>query len=384
MAETVRESQRTPASSIEAGARNAEIEEKLERVEGFLDRNAAGALLLSRHGNIAWITAGQVEARVAQGAETAVCSLLVTRDGRKYYLAPNNEAARLADEEFTGLGYEPVIYSWHEGPGHRMRELAGGSVVCTDATYPDAKLVNLTGLQTPLLPQEIDRLRALGRDTAAVTVEVLEELTPGVTEREMAARISAALWRRGIAPTVLLMGTDERIYRYKHAVPRVGVLKRYGMLNLCARRWGLVVSITRFIYFGAPPGELAAAFEAAAQIHGELLHATKNGEASSRIYAAAQRAYAAVGAAGEIEQHHQGGSCGYAERDWLITPHGTERVAAPQAFAYNPSLRGAKAEDTVVLADGKFETVTATPELPVIEAAVDGVTYRSAGVLVRS
>jgi len=259
--------------------------------------------------------------------------------------------------------------------------------VCTDAAYPDVKpdtkLVNLTGLRTPLLQEEIGRLRALSLETCAATVEVLEGLVPGVSEREMAARVTAALWRHGIAPTVLLMGTDERIFKYKHAVPRAGVLKRYGMLNLCARRWGLVVSITRFIHFGPLPGELAAAFEAAAQIHAELLHATKNGAASSAIYAAAQRAYAAVGAAGEIEQHHQGGPCGYSERDWLITPHGTERVTAPQAFAYNPSLRGAKAEDTVVLADGKIEVLTATPELPVIETAVDGVTYRSAGVLVR-
>ena len=119
-------------------ARSAEILEKLKRVEGFLDRNAAGALLLSRHGNIAWITAGQVEARVAAGSETAVCSLLITRDGLLYYLAPNNEAARLADEEFAGLGYEAVIYPWHEGPGNRVRELIGNAVLCAEKSCTSA------------------------------------------------------------------------------------------------------------------------------------------------------------------------------------------------------------------------------------------------------
>lgn len=379
---TTKELQRA-SGSAKGATRSAEVQEKLKRVEGFLDRNAADALLVSRHGNIAWVTGGKVEARVAEGSETAVCSLLLTRDGQRYYLAPNNEAARLADEEFAGLGYEPVIYPWHEGPGNRVRELVGSGVVCTDAVYPDAKLVNLTGLRTPLLPEEIARLRKLSSETAAVTVEVLEGLAPGVTEREMAARISAALRERGITPTVLLMGTDERIFKYKHAVPRGGVLKRYGMLNLCARRSGLVVSITRFVHFGALPGELATAFNAAAQIHAELLHATKDGAVSRDIYAAAQRAYADVGAAEEIERHHQGGPCGYSERDWLITPHGTERVTAPQAFAYNPSLYGAKAEDTVLLSDGKIEVLTETLQLPVIEAEADGVIYRSAGVLVR-
>ena len=116
--------------------RNSEIVEKLKRVEGFLDRHAADALLLNRHGNIAWITAGQVEARVVAGSETAVCSLLLTRDGRRYYLAPNNEAARLADEEFAGLGYEAVIYPWHGEPGGRLRELIGDTALCSDAAAP--------------------------------------------------------------------------------------------------------------------------------------------------------------------------------------------------------------------------------------------------------
>ena len=125
-------------------------------------------------------------------------------------------------------------------------------------------------------------------------------------------------------------------------------------------------------------------FEAAASIHAQILHATREGAVSSDIFAAARRAYAAVGAAEAIEGHHQGGPCGYSERDWLITPRGAEHVTEPQAFAYNPSLRGAKAEDTVLLADGAMEVLTATPRLPAIEVAVEGVPYRSAGILVRS
>lgn len=361
----------------------AEINEKLKRIEALLERTGAGALLLGRHENIAWITAGQVEARVAQGSETAVCQLVLTRDGKRYYIAPNNEAARLAEEEFAGLGYEAVVYPWHGNAGEHVQELAGGTALIADMAWPEAKTVSLGSMRAPLLKPEIERLKVLSRETASATAEVLKGLAPGVSEQEMAARVSAALLARGITPTVLLMGVDERIHRYKHAAPRAGVLKRYGMLNICARRWGLVVSITRFVHFGAMPAELAAAFEAAAQIHAEILHATREGAVSGEIFGVARRAYAAAGAADEIERHHQGGPCGYTERDWVITPGGLERVTAPQAFAYNPSLRGAKAEDTVVLADGKIEVLTATPELPVIEATANGVSYQSAGVLIR-
>ena len=370
-----------PAKDI--SLRSAELNEKYARLGSFLDRDNLSALLLSRHENIAWITAGQVEARVAQGVETAVTSLLITRTGLRYYLTPNNEAPRLADEEFTGLGYEAVIYPWYQNPVPLLRELAGDAALGSDIPIRHGKPVNLAGLRAPLLSPEMDRFVTLGRQTADATASVLESLNPGITEEEMAARTAAALLERGITPTVLLMGVDDRIRKYKHSVPRSGRLERYGMVNLCARKWGLVCSITRFIHFGPLPEELSDSFNAAARIHSELLHTTRSGANSAELFAVARQAYASAGAPEEIELHHQGGPCGYAERDWLIQPQGQEAVALPQAFAYNPSLRGAKIEDTALVTDTEVEIVTDTPTLPVIETIVKDEVYRSAGVLVR-
>lgn len=363
--------------------RSFELNEKYGRLGVFLDRNQLDAILLSRHENIAWITAGQVEARVALGVETAVTSILITRSGLHYYLAPANEAPRLADEEFAGLGYEPVIYPWHESPAPLLRELGGDAALGSDTPMPGATHVSLTALRAPLLQSEIDRLTSLSRQSADVTASVLESLKPGVTEDEMTARTAAALLELGITPTVLLMAVDDRIRKYKHAVPRSGILERYGMINLCARKWGLVVSITRFVYFGPVPEDLAASFTAVARIHSQLLHATRPGATSAQLFAVARDAYKSAGVPEEIERHHQGGPCGYGERDWLITPSGTETVTLPQAFAYNPSLRGAKVEDTALASEDAVEILTDTPTLPIIETVIDGEVYRSAGVLQR-
>ena len=363
--------------------RSVELTDKYARLGAFLDRHQLDAVLLSRHENIAWITAGQVEARVALGVETAVTALLVTRNGLRYYLAPNNEAPRLADEEFSGLGYEPVIYPWYEGPVRLLRELAGGATLGSDSPIPGATQVNLAGLRSPLLQPEIERFTSLCRQTADVTASLLESLEPGITEDEMAARTAAALLELGITPTVLLMAVDDRIRKYKHAVPRQGRLERYGMINLCARKHGLVGSITRFVHFGPVPADLAGSFKSAAHIHSELLHATRAGATSAQLFDVAHKAYVAAGADEEIELHHQGGPCGYTEREWIITPSGTETVALPQAFAYNPSLRGAKVEDTAVVTEVAVEILTDTPTLPIIETVIDGEVYRSAGVLQR-
>jgi Xaa-Pro dipeptidase len=212
---------------------------------------------------------------------------------------------------------------------------------------------------------------------------VLQELEPGVTEYEMEALVADGLLCEGIMPSVLLMAVDDRILTYKHAVARGQALKRYGMLNLCSRKWGLAISITRFVHFGELPAELSAGFASSARVNAALLDSSRVGKTSAELFKVAQDAYAAEGFPGEEEFHHQGGPTGYGEREWLATPTGKEVIVNNQAFAWNPSIRGGKVEDTVVLHDGKIESLTETPDLPLVETEWGGTIYRSAGVLIR-
>jgi antitoxin VapB len=54
-----------------------------------------------------------------------------------------------------------------------------------------------------------------------------------------------------------------------------------------------------------------------------------------------------------------------------------------QAFAWNPSARGGKVEDTVLLQDDAIEYLTETTMFPAVETVVGGQSYRSAGVLLK-
>jgi Xaa-Pro dipeptidase len=164
-------------------------------------------------------------------------------------------------------------------------------------------------------------------------------------------------------------------------VARGARLKKYGMLNLCSRKWGLAISITRFVHFGEVPAELSARFKSAAQVNAALLDASRVGATSAELFRVAQTAYAAEGFPGEERFHHQGGPTGYGEREWVATPEGKQTAVNNQAFAWNPSIRGGKAEDTVIRHDGKIEWLTATPELPVINATANGQVYPAAGGL---
>jgi antitoxin VapB len=372
------------ATLVTEAAWNAELETKHDKLVEWLKAQGLAGVLIRRNENVAWVTGGAVELRVLTPGETGVASLLVTAAGKRYYFTTENEAPRLHDEEFGALDFEPVLFHWWaDDTSGAAAKLAGGTLG-SDTPGAGLTLVNLYPLRAALSESEIARYRWLGAETAAATVEALHEVEPGLSEYDLEAITAAGLLRRGILPSVALYAVDERIFNYKHAVPRGKRLKQYGMLNLCSRKWGLAISITRFIHFGALPAELAARFESAAQVNAALMNASRVGATSAELFKVAQAAYAAQGFPGEERFHHQGGATGYGEREWVATPSGTEVVVDNQAFAWNPSIRGGKVEDTVILRDGVIENLTPTPELPVLtDAIVDGSSYAAAGVLIR-
>jgi antitoxin VapB len=368
---------------VTEAAWNTELDAKHEKLVEWMRSQRLAGVLIRRNENVAWITGGAVELRVLTPCETGVASILVTTEGKRYYFTTENEAPRLHDEEFGALDFEPVLFPWYtDGTAAAAARLAGGPLGA-DTPGAGSTTVNLFPLRAALSESEIARYRWLGAETAAATVESLHQVEPGLSEYDLEAITAANLLKRGILPSVYLYAVDDRIFKYKHAVARGKRLKHYAMLNLCARKWGLAISITRFLHFGALPTELAARFKSAAQVNAALLDASKVGATSAQLFKVAQDAYAAEGFPGEEKFHHQGGPTGYGEREWVATPTGAETVVNNQAFAWNPSIRGGKTEDTVLLLDGKFEWLTSTPELPVIEADVNGNSYPATGVLVK-
>lgn len=371
------------ATVVTEAAWNAELDAKHEKLVGFLRANKLAGVLLKRNENVAWVTGGAVELRVLTPCETGVASLLVTAEGKRYYFTTENEAPRLHDEEFGALDFEPVLFPWYADDAIAGAAKLAGGTLGSDTPGEGMTPVNLYPLRAALSESEIARYRWLGAETAGATIESLHQVEPGLSEYDLEAITAGNLLRRGILPSVYLFAVDDRIYKYKHAVARGARMKKYAMLNLCSRKWGLAISITRFVHFGELPGELGTRFQSAAKVNAALLDATRVGATSAELFKVAQTAYSAEGFPGEERFHHQGGPTGYGEREWVATPNGTETVVNNQAFAWNPSIRGGKAEDTVILKDGRIEWLTATPELPVINAVANGKTYLAAGVLVK-
>ena len=370
--------------------KTAEIAEKTERLAAALAAEGLGGVLLGSQHNFAWLTAGGSNG-IDLSREQGACALLVRADGKRFVIASRIEMARLLEEELSGAGFEPVEYGWEEDKASPtfVADLAstlleGGKALGSDLPAgPGVKVFEgaVARCRYQLTTSEVERFRRLGRDAGEVVGAFARTLQPGETETEVARRLSDALAARGMRSVVTLVASDERLPKFRHPVPSARRWERTLMLVTCARRGGLIASLSRIVCAGSVPEELRRRTQSVARVNARLLAATRPGANGSELYRTAAAAYAEEGFAGEEHLHHQGGACGYRTRDWVAHPASAETVQPNQAFAWNPSITGTKAEETCLASAEGVELLTTTPEWPQITVRFDGREFPSPDVL---
>ena len=349
-----------------------ELDDKLHRIRGLLDQNGLDALLLRRVSSFAWATCGAAS-YVNTAATEGGAALLITPD-RRWVITNNIEATRLEQEEkLADQGWEFHVAPWHSTQDS-IAELARGLKLGADVPYPDATDLSaaVAALRTQLTDEEIERFRELGSICAEAMDSAIRAIRPGQTEYQIAARLGAEAQSRGAQPIVNLIATDQRIYSFRHPLPTDKPMERYAMLILCGRRRGLVASITRLVHYGPLPEEIRRKANAVAQIDATFIAATRPGRTLSEVFARAQAAYAQAGFADEWRLHHQGGPAAYEAREWIATPDSREVVSAGQAYAWNPSITGAKSEDTILVGPDGNQVLTSIAGWPTLSVTVEG------------
>jgi antitoxin VapB len=294
-------------------------------------------------------------------------------------------------EELAGQGYEPVEYGWEEEKANPVLLPQLARTLVSDQSPlgsdiflgPETRFVEgaIARARYKLTALEIDRFKALGKDAGIAIGEVARSVSPGLTEREVARRTNNALSAVGANSVVTLVAADERLGRFRHPVPTDQRWQKLLMIVVCARRHGLIASLSRIVCAGRVPEDLRERTLATARVNAQLLAATRPGVSGSELYEVAARGYRELSFAGEENLHHQGGATGYRTRDWVAHPRSTEQVQERQAFAWNPSITGTKVEETIIaFADG-IEVITATPGWPSIPVEIEGREYASPDVL---
>lgn len=330
---------------------------------------AAGATGVRLRGTdwFAWATGGG-SSTVLLAAETGIAEVLVTEHGA-WVLTDAIEEARMHDEELTH-NFNVHVNSWID-QGQRdafVREMAGEGTVLSDRPREGEQALpeSLLPLRWRLGPEELERYREVGRLAAEAMTEVLQQARPDWTEQRLAGEGAKALWTRGLHPALTMAAGQARLQRYRHPMQRDEALGHEAMLVFCARGHGLYANLTRFVHFGPMPEALLRRHADIRAIEAAALQDLP-GRTLAEVYATLANAYQSHGYDTAIREHHQGGLTGYLAREVVATPARGDRLEVGMAVAWNPSVPGAKVEDTFVIgAEGQLENLTWDPQWPAV------------------
>ena len=357
---------------------NEEVSRKLELIRQALTETGATGVRLKGTDWFAWATAGASNT-VLLTAETGVAEVLVTvRDA--WVLTDEIEAQRLEDEELSA-DFKLHVNAWADAAAREsfVRDVTNEGKVLSDVCDKAKRLrpiphvekrlpASLQQHKRGMMSSEIERYREVGRKASEAMTEVLTAAKPTWTEYQLAGAGAEALWARGLHPALTLVAGERRLPLYRHATATGEAIGRVAMLVFCARGYGLYANLTRFVSFGSLGNEHAELHRHVREIEAEALNLCKPGTSLDAVYRALAQAYEQHGFPNAIREHHQGGTTGYLAREIVANPTTTDTLAENMAVAWNPSLTGAKIEDTfVILNDGQLENLTFDPNWPSVE-----------------
>ncbi|MBD2384257.1 M24 family metallopeptidase [Cylindrospermum sp. FACHB-282] len=351
---------------------NEEVSTKLELIRETLSQTEVQGVRLRGTDWFAWATAGASNT-VLLTAETGVAELLVTGQDA-WILTDEIEAQRLQDEELP-TNFKLHINPWADPAAREtfVRDATDGGKIISERPLSHLEQPiphSLQQYKRVLLPSELERYRQIGQKASAAMTEVLQAAQPTWTEYQLAGAGAEALWTRGLHPAVTLVAGERRLPLYRHATPTAEKIGQQAMLVFCARGYGLYANLTRFVSFGKLADESAQLHRHVREIEAEVLSLCQSGTTLDTIYYRLAQAYEQHGFAHAIREHHQGGTTGYLAREIVATPLTKDFLTENMAIAWNPSIRGAKVEDTfVILKDGNLENLTFDPNFPSVEVA---------------
>ncbi|MDZ8226996.1 M24 family metallopeptidase [Nostoc sp. ChiVER01] len=349
---------------------NEEVSKKLELIRQTLRETEVQAVRLRGTDWFAWATAGASNT-VLLTAETGVAEVLVTTEDA-WVLTDEIEAQRLKDEELPA-NFKVYVNPWADYAAREsfVRDATGNGKVISDRPTCNLEQPLPRSLQLHkrvMMSSELERYRQVGQKASLAMTEVLKTAKPTWTEYQLAGAGAEALWAKGLHPALTLVAGERRLPLYRHATATSQQIGRQAMLVFCARGYGLYANLTRFVCFGKLSDEQAELHSHVREIEAVVLNLCQSGTSLDAVYNALAQAYEQHGFPNAIREHHQGGTTGYLAREIVANPSTTDTLAEGIAVAWNPSLRGAKIEDTfVILKDGKLENLTFDPNFPNVE-----------------
>jgi len=342
-----------------------DLPEKLDRLDRLAEREGLDTLVLRDQASLAWLLGARVH--VPQTLDSACLDVVVERSpsGPRLRVVTNAiEAPRLRDSELAGLDADWTVVPWSAS---RDPALPTGPGVGSDRPGPATADVaaGLAAARRVLTGRQQAVLREVCADAAEAVGAAAAACEPGLSEYEAAALVARELLARALDPVVLLVAGEEHLATHRHPLPTTGPLGRRAMLVCCARRHGLIGSVTRIVAFQPLSGAERERYAALLEVERAFLDATRPGARIGAAFSEGIAAYARNGfAPDEWQRHHQGGLSGFRTRELLADADSAAVLEEGSVVAWNPSGEGWKVEDTALVAADGPEPLGVDPGWP--------------------
>jgi Xaa-Pro aminopeptidase len=359
-----------------------EYQIKERRLRDLLERRNLAGIILSTLTNFLWLTGGKRN-QIIQNADISLVHLLITKN-KRYLFATRSDADRIMDEELSDLGFELVLYDWYNQSFVDALQTIGinGTIGC-DFSYEEFPNIeeDIAKLRVSLTEYEVKRVKTLCRDYTEFLTDFCFSLKPGGTEKDIVCDLHCKCVKRNIFPLVLMVGSDERVFAYRHPVATNKKVKEYVLIATVVERDGLNVSMSRSVYFGTLPAELKKKQTAVNTIESAYYFHSLPGTSLGDLFDIGKEAYAKLGYPNEWENHTQGGIVGYKPRELLVTEDCEIEIHRNNVLGWNPTIRGVKAEDFILVGEKEVEQLSIDPRWPYEEIQVHTKTFQKPKIL---
>ena len=337
--------------------------QRLQPLRELMKAKGLDAFVLRRNPNLAWAIAGR--AHVPTTIDMACFDLIITQESAT---AITNvvEAPRLIAEELPSEITVQTI-KWSEG---RDPLLPTGSKVGSDQPGGDRVDlgVEVEMIRASLIESDLARFKEICVDAAVALGNAMKQVESTDREIDVAGLITHSLWQADLEIAFLGVAGQDRVHKFRHPLPTDEVVGNRVSASICAKRKGLIASVTRIITFGEVTNQMVSDYTSIYKVEAALLDATIVGKPFSDPINAAIAAYPANGFdADEWTKHHQGGPTGFLPRDWPANQSTVRLIAPNQPIAWNPTGKGWKAEDTIVATDSGVKLLSNDPDWPTFE-----------------
>lgn len=328
-----------------------EIRKKNERIRAFIDIKGLDAVILGRQDNFSWYSCGGTS-KVLLSSQDGCCAIVVTKN-KTYLIAYTMDILRIAEEELAGANFiEYLTLKWYEeSPFEKARDIVNGGKVLSDIPLENViyDVDSIYRLYFPLCDWEMERLRYVGRFVDQLFDTVTSQLRPEMLDYDVQSIIVGECARHDAFPEVILVGSDERIAKYRHCIPVGRKLGKAVLIHPAVRLFGLHANVARMVYFGDKiPEELEKRHEATNIIYGTAAMLSRKGMQFAEIHSQIKQMYIETGYPEDWEKHFTGGASGYMIVDTNVCNDPSATVSEKHSFDWFITITGTKTEELVI------------------------------------